>query len=176
MSTNRNKSLANVYPTIIKSLLKKYPSLYDEKIADYILNNRTLFIDDIKDNIFAYTNRQLVCPAYEYMPYYDIYEKCITKYKIDPLIFNDKDILKYMSDNNILIYNKNGDVYQKNKEYISIANLYNLKRYEISKKEIKDTYYKDLIAELSKKTVSNKCITDKNIKILNKKIKIPPIE
>lgn len=176
MSTNRNKSLANVYPTIIKSLLKKYPSLYDEKIADYILNNRTIFIDDIKDNIFAYTNRQLVCPAYEYMPYYDIYEKCITKYKIDPLIFNDKDILKYMSDNNILIYNKNGDVYQKNKEYIAIANLYNLKRYEISKKEIKDTYYKDLIAELSKKAVSNKCITDKNIKILNKKIKIPPIE
>jgi hypothetical protein len=139
------------------------------------LNNRTIFIDDIKDNIFAYTNRQLVCPAYEYMPYYDIYDKCITKYKIDPLIFNDKDILKYMCDNNILIYNKNGDIYQKNKEYIAIANLYNLKRYEISKKEIKDTYYKDLIAELSKKSISNKFLTHKNIKILNKKISAIPI-
>ena len=173
MSLNRTKSLANIYPTIIKSLLRRYPSLDDEKNAEYIFNNRTIFVDDIKDNIFAYTNRQLVCPAYEYMPYYDIYEKCITKYKIDPLIFNDKDILKYMDNNEIRVYNKNGNIYQKNKEYIAIANLYNLKRYEINKKENKDTYYKDLIAELSKKSVSNKCLTDKNIKAINKKIKIP---
>jgi len=173
MSLYRKKSLANIYPTIITSLLKRYPSLNDEKIAEHIFNNRTIFIDDIMDNIFAYTNRQLVCPAYEYMPYYDVYEKCITKYKIDPLIFNDKDILQYMANNDIHIYNKNGNIYQKNKEYIAIANLYNLKRYEINKKENNDTYYKELIAELSKKSVSTKCLTDKNIKAINKKIKIP---
>jgi hypothetical protein len=173
MSLYRKKSLANIYPTIITSLLKRYPSLNDEKIAEHIFNNRTIFIDDIMDNIFAYTNRQLVCPAYEYMPYYDVYEKCITKYKMDPLIFNDKDILQYMANNDIHIYNKNGNIYQKNKEYIAIANLYNLKRYEINKKENKDTYYKELIAELSKKSVSTKCLTDKNIKAINKKIKIP---
>jgi hypothetical protein len=173
MSLYRKKSLANIYPTIITSLLKRYPSLNDEKIAEHIFNNRTIFIDDIMDNIFAYTNRQLVCPAYEYMPYYDVYEKCITKYKIDPIIFNDKDILQYMANNDIHIYNKNGNIYQKNKEYIAIANLYNLKRYEINKKENKDTYYKELIAELSKKSVSTKCLTDKNIKAINKKIKIP---
>jgi hypothetical protein len=173
MSLYRKKSLANIYPTIITSLLKRYPSLNDEKIAEHIFNNRTIFIDDIMDNIFAYTNRQLVCPAYEYMPYYDVYEKCITKYKIDPLIFNDKDILQYMANNDIHIYNKNGNIYQKNKEYIAIANLYNLKRYEINKKENKDTYYKELITELSKKSVSTKCLTDKNIKAINKKIKIP---
>jgi hypothetical protein len=173
MSLYRKKSLANIYPTIITSLLKRYPSLNDEKIAEHIFNNRTIFIDDIMDNIFAYTNRQLVCPAYEYMPYYDVYEKCITKYKMDPLIFNDKDILQYMANNDIHIYNKNGNIYQKNKEYIAIANLYNLKRYEINKKENNDTYYKELIAELSKKSVSTKCLTDKNIKAINKKIKIP---
>jgi len=173
MSLYRKKSLANIYPTIITSLLKRYPSLNDEKIAEHTFNNRTIFIDDIMDNIFAYTNRQLVCPAYEYMPYYDVYEKCITKYKMDPLIFNDKDILQYMANNDIHIYNKNGNIYQKNKEYIAIANLYNLKRYEINKKENNDTYYKELIAELSKKSVSTKCLTDKNIKAINKKIKIP---
>jgi len=173
MSLYRKKSLANIYPTIITSLLKRYPSLNDEKIAEHIFNNRTIFIDDIMDNIFAYTNRQLVCPAYEYMPYYDVYEKCITKYKIDPLIFNDKDILQYMANNDIHIYNKNGNIYQKNKEYIAIANLYNLKRYEINKKENNDTYYKELIAELSKKSVSTKYLNDKNIKAINKKIKIP---
>ena len=176
MSLNRTKSLANIYPIIITSLLKKYPSLNNEKIADFIFNNRTIFIDDIKDNIFAYTNRQLVCSAYEYVPYYDIYEKCITKYKMDPLIFNDKDILKYMGDNDIHVYNKNGNRYQKNKEYITVLNLYNLMRYEINKQENKDTYYKDLIAELSKKSVSNKYLTDKNIKILNKKVKVTSIK
>jgi len=173
MSLNRTKSLANIYPTIIKSLLRRYPSLNNEKIAEYIFNNRTIFIDDVKDNIFAYTNRQLVCPAYEYMPYYDIYEKCITKYKMDPQLFNDKEILKYLRNNNIHVYNKNGNKYQKNKEYISVLNLCNLMRNEINKKEDKDTYYKYLIAELSKNSVSNKYLTDKNIKVINKKTKIP---
>jgi hypothetical protein len=162
------KSLANIYPTIIKSLRKKYPAMNDEKVSEYVFNNRTIFVDDVKDNIFAYTSRQLVCPEYKYWYYYDVYEKLITKYKMSPRIFDDKDILKYMDDNSIYIYNKNGNVYQQNKEYINIANMYNMKYAEISKGN--DTYFKDLIAELSKKSVSDDCITDKNIKTINKVI------
>jgi hypothetical protein len=175
MKLTMKKSLANIYPTIISSLAKRYPSLNDGDIAEYVLNNRTIFIDDIKDNIFAYTNRQLVCPSYNYTPYYDIYEKCITRYKMSPQIFDDKDILKYMSDNTIPVYNTNGDAWQKNKEYIAIYNLYYTKHAEISKIKNADTagaYYKDLIAELSKKSVSAKCLTDKNIMTLNNKLSV----
>lgn len=174
MNLTMKKSLANIYPTIIGSLAKRYPSLNDGDIAEYVMNNRMIFIDDIKDNIFAYTNRQVVCPAYNYTPYYEIYEKCITKYKIDPQIFNDKEILKYMSDNSILIYHNNGNVWQQSKEYIAISNMYYTKHAEISKIKNADTYYKDLIAELSKKSISGERLTDKNIVMLNNKLSTKP--
>jgi len=175
MNETMKKSLANIYPTIISTLAKRYPSLNDGDVAEYVLNNRTVFIDDIKDNIFAYTNRQLVCPAYNYTPYYDIYERCITKYKMSPQIFDDKDILKYMSDNTIPVYNINGNAWQKNKEYIAIFNLYYTKHAEISKIKNASTggsYFKDLIAELSKKSVSAERLTDKNIMTLNTKLSV----
>jgi hypothetical protein len=170
MSLDIKKSLVNIYPLIIKSLLKKYPSMKDKKNTEYILNNRTIFIDDIKDNIISYTNRQLVCSAYDYFSYYDIYEKLITKYKMDPKIFNNKNILKYMEDNNIYIYNKNGSAFQKDKEYISLSHMYKKKHSQLSSELSKntDTYFKDLISKLSKKTIKDDCLTDKNIKDINK--------
>jgi hypothetical protein len=170
MSQDWKKSLANIYPLIIKSLLKKYPYMKDEKNTDYILNNRTIFIDDIKNNIISYTKRQLVCPEYNYYSYYDIYEKLITKYKMDPKIFNDKEILKYMEDNYIYIYNKNGSVFQKNKDYVNIVNMYKTKHSQLSTELSKDTdtYFKDLITELSKKTVSDEYLSDKDISAINK--------
>jgi hypothetical protein len=170
MTQDLKKSLANVYPLIIKSLLKKYPSMKDEKNTEYILNNRTIFIDDIKNNIISYTNRQLVCPAYDYYSYYNIYEKLITKYKMDPKIFNNKDILKYMEDNDIYIYNKNGSLHQKNKDYVNIANMYKTKHYQLSTELSKDTdtYFKDLITKLSNKSVSDDYLSNKDIVFLNK--------
>jgi hypothetical protein len=170
MSLDIKKSLVNIYPLIIKSLLKKYPSMKDKKNTEYILNNRTIFIDDIKDNIISYTNRQLVCSAYDYFSYYDIYEKLITKYKMDPKIFNNKNILKYMEDNNIYIYNKNGSAFQKDKEYISLSHMYKKKHSQLSSELSKntDTYFKDLISKLLKKTIKDDCLTDKNIKDINK--------
>jgi hypothetical protein len=87
---------------------------------------------------------------------------------MSPRIFDDKDILKYMDDNSIYIYNKNGNAFQQNKEYINIAIIFKTKYAELSKGN--DTYFKDLIAELSKKSVSDDCITDKNIKTINKVI------
>ena len=170
MTQDLKKSLANVYPLIIKSLLKKYPSMKDEKNTEYILNNRTIFIDDIKNNIISYTNRQLVCPAYDYYSYYNIYEKLITKYKMDPKIFNNKDILKYMEYNDIYIYNKNGSLHQKNKDYVNIANMYKTKHSQLSTELSKDTdtYFKDLITKLSNKSVSDDYLSNKDIVFLNK--------
>jgi hypothetical protein len=170
MSQDIKKSLANVYPLIIKSLIKKYPLMKDQRNTEYILNNRTIFIDDIKDNIISYTNRQLVCSAYNYFSYYDIYEKLINKYNMNPEIFNDKDILKYMEDNNIYIYNKNGSAFQKDKDYIRLAHMYKKKHSQLSSELYKniDTYFKDLILKLSKKTIKGDCLTDKNIKDINK--------
>jgi hypothetical protein len=165
------KSLVNIYPLIIKSLLKKYPLMNDENITKYILNNRTIYIDDIKDNIYTNTERQLICPEYKYYPYYDIYDKLINKYNFDLKIFDDKEILKYMEDNNIYIYNKNGTVYQQNKEYISLMNMSKAKYWELySLKNKEDTYFKDLITELSKKSVSDDCISKENIIAINKKL------
>ena len=168
---NNKKSLANIYPIIIKSLLKKYPLMKYEKDTDYILNNRTIFIDDVKDNLYAYTERQLVCPEYEYYHYHDIYDKLINKYNMDPQIFDDKDVLKYMDDEDIYIFNKNGNVHQQNKEYITLMNMSKAKYYELDNfKKKDDTYFKDLIAELSKKSVSNDCISKANIIAINKKL------
>jgi hypothetical protein len=164
------KSLVNIYPLIIKSLLKKYPLMKDENITKYILNNRTIYIDNIKDNLHAYTERQLVCPEYIYYPYYDISEKLINKYNIDPKIFDDKDVLKYMFDNDIYIYNKNGSAHQQNKEYNTLSIMCSNIFYKIFNSELNDTYFKDLITELSKKSVSDDCISKENIIAINKKI------
>jgi hypothetical protein len=170
-SLYKKKSLVNIYPLIIKSLLKKYPLMKDENITKYILNNRTIYIDDIKDNLHAYTERQLVCPEYIYEPYYDISENLINKYNIDPKIFDDKEILKYMDDKKIFIYNNNGNVHQQNKEYITLMNMSKAKYYELyNLKNKDDTYFKDLITELSKKSVSDDCISKGNIIAINKKL------
>ena len=103
-------------------------------------------------------------------------------------VSDDKDILEYLHDNNILVYNANGNEFQKNKEYIAIAKTYHAIKKEIEKseepqgsptkdKQSEDTYFKDLIAELSKKKISDDILTDKNIatmngKLLLKKVKI----
>jgi len=164
------KSLVNIYPLIIKSLLKKYPLMKDENNTKYILNNRTIYIDNIKDNLHAYTERQLVCPEYIYYPYYDISEKLINKYNIDPKIFDDKDVLKYMFDNDIYIYNKNGSAHQQNKEYNTLSIMCSNIYYKIYNSELNDTYFKDLVTELSKKSVNDDCISKENIIAINKKI------
>jgi len=170
-SLSKKKSLVNIYPLIIKSLLKKYPLMKDENITKYILNNRTIYIDDIKDNLHAYTERQLVCSEYIYEPYYDISENLINKYNIDPKIFDNKEILKYMDDKEIFIYNKNGNVHQQNKEYITLMNMSKAKYYELyNLKNKDDTYFKDLITELSKKSISDDCISKGNIIAINKKL------
>jgi len=177
-SLTKGKSLANTYPIMMKSLVKRYPSLKDADVSEYVLQNRLVFIDDIADNIIQYKGRQLVCPKYNFWNKYDIYDRLITTYKIAPEVFDDKDILEYLHRSGILVYNANGNAYQRNKEYIAIAKVYHAIHDELERKQEKqekkkkdtDTYFKDLIAELSNKKISNDILTDKNIATLNGKL------
>ena len=177
------KSLANTYPIMMKSLAKRYPSLKDENNSEYVLQNRLIFIDDIADNIIQYKGRQLVCPRCNFWNKYDIYDKVLTKYKIAPEVFDDKDILNYLHENSISVYNANGNEFQKNKEYIAIAKAYRAIRDELTRKQeiadgngevvaddTKDAYFNNLIKELSKKKIGDEVLTDKNIGMLNAKL------
>jgi hypothetical protein len=174
-SLTKGKSLANTYPIMMKSLAKRYPSLKDADVSEYVLHNRLVFIDDIAYNIIQYKGRQLVCPKYNFWNKYDVYDRLITTYKIAQQVFDDKDILEYLHRSGILVYNANGNAYQRNKEYIAIAKVYHaihdeLERKQEKKKKDTDTYFKDLIAELSKKKISDDILTDKNIATLNGKL------
>jgi len=178
------KSLANTYPIMMKSLAKRYPSLKDENNSEYVLQNRLIFIDDIADNIIQYKGRQLVCPRYNFWNKYDVYDRLLTKYKIAPEIFDDKDILNYLHENDIPVYNANGNEFQKNKEYVAIEKAYRAIREELTRKQeiadadangkpvvvVADTYFNNLIKELSKKKISDEVLTDKNIELINGKL------
>ena len=161
------KSLVNIFPFIIKSLVKKYPIMKNEKNIDYIIHNRFVFIDDIKENTFEYENRQIICPRYDFRYYNDIPEKLLNKYKMNPEIFNSRDILEYLHNMNIPIYNKRGNIHQQNKEYIDLWKEQQRKYSEVSK--VKDEFFKDLIKEFAKKSVSNEFLSDKNIIKINKR-------
>jgi len=174
MKYDKNKSIANTFPIMMKSLARKYPSLKDEKISEYVLNNRTILIDNTVSEFFAYTGRQLICPKYNVSYEYDIYDKLIGKYKFAPEIFDNKEILQYMHERKILVYNANGNDFQKNKEYIAIAKMYHTLRKEIKRSQYaptkEDTYFKDLIKELSNKKIGDDCLTGKDIAALNRKL------
>jgi hypothetical protein len=163
------KSLVNILPFIVKKLVKKYPIMKSEKMVDYIIHNRFIFIDDIPSNTFEYENRQLVCPKYEYRYYHDIPEVLIKKYNVNPELFNNRLVLEYLYNTSIPIYNKHGNIHQRNKEFIELSKEQQRKYSEVSK--VNDVYFKDLIKELSKKSISDIFLSDKNINIINKKLK-----
>jgi hypothetical protein len=163
------KSLVNIFPFIVKRLSKRYPAIKSEKMLDYIINNRFVFIDDIPSNTFEYENRQLVCPKYEYRYYHDIPEVLIKKYNVNPKLFNNRLVLEYLNNTSIPIYNKNGNIHQRNKEFVELSKEQQRKYSEVSK--VKDEYFKDLIKELSKKYVNNNFISDNNIRKINNKFK-----
>lgn len=165
---NIEKSLANIFPLITKSLEGKYPVMKNKNDIDYIIQNRTIFIDDIRNNTYTYANRQLVCPRYNHWSAYDVSNKIVKKYGIDRKVFDNEDILKYMWDNDIYICNKNGNDNQKNREICNAQKAEYIKKRKLSRSN--DRYYKDLIKELSKKDVDSECISDDNIININYKL------
>jgi hypothetical protein len=105
---NRQKLLGNLYDVIIEKIVKKYPLLKIDKNKKKVFDTQLVFIDDIPNNLKDYPDKQIICPEYTYMPYYNIKEKLIYKYNINPEIFNNTEILNMFIKKilNLCIYMK----------------------------------------------------------------------
>ena len=162
-----DKILGNIYDIIIDNLKSKYPLLNQDKYIKYVFNNQLIFIDDIKNNLKDYPEKQILCPKYKYIDYYDVIKKIKIKYDIKNEVFNNIELLSYCNDNDIPIYNKNGSLLQKNKKYQMLLNKYYKKHYELLNNEyIKDTFFKTLISIMK----SFKSLNNKKIELINKKL------
>ena len=132
-------------------MIKKYPLLKIDKNKKKVFDSQLVFIDDIPNNLKDYPFKQIICPEYNYKPYYNIKEKIIKKYNINSDIFNNKEILEIFEKYNIPIYNENGSVYQKDIEYIQLSEILNIRAAQItSNTSLNDTFFKDLITVLDK--------------------------
>jgi hypothetical protein len=159
------KTITNIYPLIQKSLIKKYPLFKDAKHAQKVFSEQMLFIDDITDNVYDFTSRQIVCPEYKFRSYYDIPEKIINKYNLPASLFDNTEVLEYLAKEYVPIYNKNGSIHQANKEFFIINHLYMSKYNEVTNANLTpDTFFIDMIAAFEKISV----FTDKEIEKLNK--------
>ena len=140
------KSLNNYYDIIVDNLKVKYPSLNKNKQKVF---DTQLSIFTTNDNFnLKKIDKDIKCPQYNYAYYYDIYDKIINKYNINPSVFDNKHILIFCENNEIPIYNKNGSIYQKDLLYQNILKLYYNKEYQLSDNSIKeDTFFKDYIKE-----------------------------
>lgn len=163
------KTIANIAPLIKKTLIKKYPLLAKETNLQKVFNERMIFIDDIKENVHDYVNRQIVCPEYNYTPYYDVHEKLIKNYNVPEKAFDDTELLNYMKYNELPIYNTNGSIYQQNKECVLLHKIYKAKMCEVYNASLKkDTFFLDMITAFEKIDV----FTDKEIAKINKSIQL----
>ena len=162
-----DKILGNIYDVIIDNLKSKYPLLNQDKYIKYVFNNQLIFIDDIKNNLKDYPEKQILCPKYKYIDYYDVIKKIKIKYDIKDEVFNSTKLLSYCNDNEIPIYNENGSLLQKNKKYQMLLNKYYKKKYSLFNNEyIKDTFFKTLIFIMK----SFKSLNNKKIELINKKL------
>jgi hypothetical protein len=115
-------NIHNCFDTIIYNLNHKYKSLETQKKQIY--DSHFFIIADEDIDTPLYNDKIIRCPKYEYEIYYDIPKKLIEKYKINPDVFNNKEILEYCAENNINIHNKNGDIYQADELYQRLRSLY----------------------------------------------------
>lgn len=177
-STNGYKLLGNIIDEIFIQLIKKYPLLKIDENKKKVLDTQFVFIDDIPENLKDYKDKQIVCPKYKYTPYYNIKEKIISKYNVDPSVFDNKDILDFFEEYDIPIYNQNGSIKQKDMEYFNLLQIKNIRHNELlSNETLNDTFFKDLISILNKNKKSirkfdkiadiNKEINDLKISITN---------
>ena len=105
-SLSHEKSLSKVYKIIFKGLKDKYDNDLLEKNYDNIINNRLVFIDNLKDNTTTHKTRQIKCPDYENIIYRDVYAIMLKIYGKDIL---NTDIVKRFFEMNKINY-KNEDV------------------------------------------------------------------
>lgn len=141
---NNYNTFDNLFKIIIDNLSSKYPSL--QKNKEYVLQNQLILFDI--DNI---EHNKLLSPVYNYSVYYDIKSKLLNKYGLKEDIFDNKEVLNYFSNKDLVIYNKNGSIYQQDMQLQLLLELYYIRQAEINNKNIKDTYFNDLIMILKRK-------------------------
>lgn len=141
---NNYNTIDNLFKIIIDNLSSKYPSL--QKNKEYVLQNQLILFDI--DNI---EHNKLLSPVYNYSVYYDIKSKLLNKYGLKEDIFDNKEVLNYFSNKDLVIYNKNGSIYQQDMQLQLLLELYYIRQAEINNKNIKDTYFNDLIMILKRK-------------------------
>ena len=160
------KLLGNLYDNIINSLIAKYPSLKSQKNKEFVFKNQIDFIDDIKNNLKDYPQKQILCPEYNYIDVYDMKTRLINKYNINEDIFDKEIVLSLFENNYLPLYNKNGSIYQQDKSYQELLRLRLLRKQEIN--NINDTFFKNLISILDEdKTL---ILNDDTIKNINDKL------
>jgi hypothetical protein len=162
----KKKLLGNLYDIIINSLIAKYPSLKSQKNKEFVFKNQIVFIDDIKNNLKDYPQKQILCPEYNYIDVYDMKTRLINKYNITEDIFNKEIVLSLFENDYLPLYNKNGSIYQQDKSYQELLRLRLLRKQEIN--NINDTFFKNLISILDEdKTL---ILNDDTIKNINDKL------
>ena len=162
----KKKLLGNLYDNIINSLIAKYPSLKSQKNKEFVFKNQIVFIDDIKNNLKDYPQKQILCPEYNYIDVYDMKTRLINKYNINEDIFDKEIVLSLFENNYLPLYNKNGSIYQQDKSYQELLRLRLLRKQEIN--NINDTFFKNLISILDEdKTL---LLNDDTIKNINDKL------
>lgn len=157
-----SKSLTNVYKIIVKNLVKKYRSLNNKNMIKELFKNKVVFIDNIKDNLNDYPEKQITCPSYDFNYPYDILKKVKRKYNFKNEIFKEKNIDEFIETNI-----KSPKFYKKQTN--KIANLEKAKWNYFKKKDKslnkKDSFYKKL-KEILKKNKIDK-FTNENIELIN---------
>lgn len=68
---NTVKSIKAHFPTMIDTLVSRYPALKDAATQDYVLNNRFVFLDD-NDVVWDIKEKWIKAPHYKYRPVIDI--------------------------------------------------------------------------------------------------------
>lgn len=157
-----SKSLTNVYKIIVKNLVKKYRSLNNKNMIKELFKNKVVFIDNIKDNLNDYPEKQITCPSYDFSYPYDILKKVKRKYKFNNDIFKEKNIDEFIETNikSPKFYKK-----QTNKTAILEKAKWNYFKKKDKSLNKKDSFYKKL-KEILKKNKIDK-FTNENIEIIN---------
>jgi len=159
-------SIENILELITTQLILKYPSIKSQKNKDFIIQNQLLFFNSYKNETFS--KLQIIPYSYNYYLYYNLYNKCITKYKINEDYFNNKEVLKFFEKKSYPIYNKNGSFYQQDLQLQIIIDLKHRRENELNNKDLKDTYFNDLMLILKRKRDLK--IDDKTITKINEKL------
>lgn len=160
-SIDNLKSLPEIFDSILKTLKskKKYNNNTLYKYKDTILHERTIFIDDIPNNLTNMNNRQLVCPVYEFKPWRDIYANMLKHYGEDIISSKKvKQIFDDYYDKYIPYHNKNGSIEDRDELLFNLMKSMHIRICEIYKQEYKNDQYfkllKDNLSDMTDKTIS----------------------